>query len=203
MRLYLVSDQTWLKQETLCEAIEKSIDGGVSCVQVREKQLDDENFIILARDIQKLCTTRNIPCIINDNIDVFKVIDADGIHVGQSDISAGDIRTQIGKDKILGVSVQSVQQALLAQEQGADYLGVGAMFNTSSKDDADDVSIDTLKEICSAVNIPVVAIGGISVHNISELYNSGIDGVAVISAILAKEDYTLASKELLQLANLL
>jgi len=134
--------------------------------------------------------------VINDNVDIALAIDADGVHVGQSDMEALDVRKRLGPDKIIGVSAQNVQQALLAQKHGADYLGVGAVFPTGSKDDAEDVSFETLKAICQAVDIPVIAIGGITKENVSELKGSGICGIAVISAIFAQKDIKAATKEL-------
>lgn len=194
--LYAVTDRTWLNGETLYQQVEKAIKGGVTFVQLREKNLDDESFMDEALEIQKLCRKYNIPFVINDNVEIARKIDSDGVHVGQSDMKARNVRSIIGDDKILGVSAQTVEQALLAQKEGADYLGVGAVFPTGSKSDADDVSIETLKEICSAVNIPVVAIGGIGADNVSKLENSGISGIAVISAIFGAEDIESATKNL-------
>ena len=197
--LYAVTDRTWLNDETLYEQVEKAINGGVSFVQLREKRLDEESFLNEASEIQKLCRKYDIPFVINDNVEIAKKINADGVHVGQSDMEAVNVRAIIGDDKILGVSVQTVEQAVLAQKQGADYLGVGAVFPTGSKADAEDVSYETLKAICEAVNIPVVAIGGISVGNVLKLKGSGISGIAVISAIFAAEDIVSATNNLKQL----
>lgn len=197
--LYAVTDRTWLDGKTLYEQVEKSIKGGVTFVQLREKNLDEESFLGEALEIQKLCKIYNIPFVINDNVEIAKKINADGVHVGQSDMKAGNVREILGKDKILGVSAQTVEQALLAQKEGADYIGVGAVFPTGSKADANDVSFDTLKEICTAVNIPVVAIGGISVSNVLNLKKSGISGIAVISAIFASDDIESATKNLKEL----
>ena len=143
-----------------------------------------------------ICKKYQVPFVINDNVDIALAIDADGVHVGQSDMEALDVRKRLGPDKIIGVSAQNVQQALLAQKHGADYLGVGAVFPTGSKDDAEDVSFETLKAICQAVDIPVIAIGGITKENVSELKGSGICGIAVISAIFAQKDIKAATKEL-------
>ncbi len=197
--LYAVTDRTWLNGETLYEQVEKAIKGGVTFVQLREKNLDDESFLSEALEIQKLCKKYNIPFIINDNVEIARRINADGVHVGQSDMKAGNVRAILGGDKILGVSAQTAEQALLAEKEGADYLGVGAVFPTGSKSDADDVSFETLKEICSAVSIPVVAIGGIGAGNVFELENSGISGIAVISAIFAAENIECATKNLKEL----
>ena len=197
--LYAVTDRTWLRGKTLYEQVEKAIRGGVTFVQLREKNLDEVSFQSEALEIQELCRKYNIPFIINDNVEIAKKINADGVHVGQSDMKAGNVRAILGEDKILGVSAQTVEQALIAEKEGADYLGVGAVFPTGSKLDADDVSLDTLKEICSAVNIPVVAIGGIGAGNVLELENSGISGIAVISAIFAAENIESATRNLKEL----
>jgi thiamine-phosphate pyrophosphorylase len=197
--LYAVTDRAWLNGETLYQQVEKAIKGGVTFVQLREKNLDEESFQNEAIEIQKLCRKYNVPFVINDNVEIAKMIDADGVHVGQSDMKAGNVRAIIGEDKILGVSAQTVEQALIAEKEGADYLGVGAVFPTGSKSDADDVSYQTLKEICSAVTIPVVAIGGIGEDNVSKLENSGISGIAVISAIFAADDIESATKSLKKL----
>lgn len=196
MKLYLVSDRQWL-QEPLREAIAKSLEGGVTCVQVREKDMPHEAFVEEVQQIQALCKQQDILCIVNDDIDVMLEANADGIHVGQHDLNAQQVRQRIGNDKILGVSVQTVQQALQAEKEGADYLGVGAMFSTDTKKDADAVSYDTLQAICKAVHIPVVAIGGIHLQNISQLKGSGIAGIAVVSAIMAQTNIKEAAMQLL------
>ena len=197
--LYAVTDRTWLNGETLYEQVEKAIKGGVTFVQLREKNLDGESFLDEALEIQKLCKKYNIPFIINDNVEISRTINADGVHVGQSDMKVGNVRAILGEDKIIGVSAQTVEQAMLAEKEGADYLGVGAVFPTDSKADADDVSYETLKAICEAVSIPVVAIGGIGVGNILKLTGTGICGVAVISAIFAAENIQKATAELKKL----
>lgn len=194
--LYAVTDRHWLKDETLENQVEKALQGGATFLQLREKSLDDDIFLAEAKEIQKLCKKYQIPFVINDNVDIALAIDADGVHVGQSDMEALDVRKRLGPDKIIGVSAQNVQQALLAQKHGADYLGVGAVFPTGSKDDAEDVSFETLKAICQAVDIPVIAIGGITKENVSELKGSGICGIAIISAIFAQKDIKAATKEL-------
>ena len=194
--LYAVTDRTWLNGETLYKQVEKAIKGGVTFVQLREKNLDEKSFLNEALEIQILCKKYNIPFVINDNVEIARKINADGVHVGQSDMKVENVRAIIGNNKILGVSAQTVEQALYAQKEGADYIGVGAVFPTGSKLDADNVSLDTLKEICRAVNIPVVAIGGIGIDNVSKLKNSGITGIAVISAIFASDDIELATKNL-------
>lgn len=194
--LYAVTDRYWLDGRTLTEVVKESLDGGVTFLQLREKTLDDETFLAEACELQELCRSYNVPFVINDNVDIAIKMNADGVHVGQSDMEAGDVRAKLGPDKIIGVSAQTVEQALLAEARGADYLGVGAVFPTGSKDDADDVSHETLKAICEAVSIPVVAIGGIKKDNVMELHGSGICGIAVISAIYAQKNIPEATREL-------
>lgn len=195
--LYAVTDRRWLKEgETLVTRTEEAIDGGVTFVQLREKDLDEENFEREGRELKELCRKRGVPFVINDNVELAAKLDADGVHVGQSDMEALDVRRIIGGDKILGVSAQTVEQAVTAEKHGADYLGVGAVFPTGSKDDAAEVSYDTLKAICHAVKIPVIAIGGITEDNVAELSKSGICGIAVISALYAKEDIKSAAQRL-------
>lgn len=167
-------------------------------MQLREKDASFEEFLEQAREVKEVCKKYNVPFVINDNIEVALAVDADGVHVGQSDMETGSVRQKLGKDKIIGVSTRTVEEALLAQDRGADYLGVGAMFQTSTKLDAADVTFEELKVICKAVEIPVVAIGGISNHNVMELEGTGIDGVAVVSAIFAAEDIQKATKEMKQ-----
>ena len=197
--LYAVTDSHWLNGRTLHSVVKESLEGGVTFVQLREKQLDEAHFMEEAKDLQVLCREYNVPFIINDNVDIALAMDADGVHVGQSDMEAGDVRAKLGPDKIIGVSAQTVEQALLAQERGADYLGVGAVFHTDSKADAADISHETLKAITEAVDIPVIAIGGISKENVSELSGTGICGIAVISAIFAEKDIKNATKKLKKL----
>ena len=194
--VYAVTDRHWLNGRTLYEVVKESLDGGVTFLQLREKDLDDENFLKEAVELKGLCKEYKVPFVINDNVDIAIKMDADGVHVGQSDMEAGDVRAKLGPDKIIGVSAQTVEQAILAEQRGADYLGVGAVFPTGSKDDADDVSLETLKAICEAVSIPVVAIGGITLENTPQLAGTGISGVAVISAIYAQEDIRKASEDL-------
>ena len=194
--LYAVTDRKWTKSMTLCEQVEEAIKGGATFVQLREKELDDRAFFAEAEDIKCVCKKYGVPFVINDNVDIAIKADADGVHIGQKDMEAGYVRSLIGEDKILGLSVQTREQAIAAEKMGADYLGVGAVFATSSKDDADAVSYAELKAICEAVQIPVVAIGGITADNILELAGSGISGAAVISAIFAAEDIQKAAKEL-------
>ena len=194
--LYAVTDRAWLRGETLYGQVEKALKGGATFMQLREKNLDEEHFLQKAVEIKELCKKYHVPFVINDNVDIAVKMDAYGVHVGQSDMEAGDVRAKLGPDKIVGVSAQTVEQAVLAEKRGADYLGVGAVFSTGTKLDADDVSYETLKAICEAVSIPVVAIGGITKDNLMELKGSGIDGIAVVSAIFAQENIEEATKEL-------
>lgn len=186
--LYAVTDRAWLDGNTLYSQVEQAIEGGATMVQLREKNLQDELFWQEAVEIQKLCKAYSIPFIVNDNVEIARKIHADGVHVGQKDMAAGDVRKLLEPDQILGVSAQTVEQAVLAEKQGADYLGVGAVFPTGTKADAQEVSVETLTQICGAVNIPVVAIGGITRDNIARLQGSGIYGVAVVSAIFAAQN---------------
>lgn len=186
--LYAVTDRYWLNGDTLLNQVERAIKGGATFVQLREKNMSHDEFLAEAKEIKELCAKYKVPFVINDEVDIAIEIDADGVHVGQSDMNAMDVRALIGPDKILGVSAQTVEQAKLAKENGADYLGVGAVFPTGSKDDADEVSHEELKKICDAVDIPVIAIGGITSDNVIELSGSGICGIAVISAIFGQKD---------------
>ena len=194
--LYAVTDRHWLDGRTLKEVVLESLEGGVTMLQLREKHLDEAHFLEEAKELQTLCRSWHVPFLINDNVEIALAMEADGVHVGQSDMAAGDVRKKLGADKIIGVSAQTVEQALLAEKAGADYLGVGAVFPTSSKDDANEVTYETLKAICSAVSIPVVAIGGITQENIHRLAGSGICGAAVISAIYAEPNIKKAAAEL-------
>ena len=194
--LYAVTDRSWLRGRTLREQVREALEGGATFVQLREKNLDEAQFLAEAKEIQKLCKAYHVPFVINDNVKIAGEIDADGVHVGQSDMEALDVRRKLGPDKIIGVSAQTVEQALKAQEHGADYLGVGAVFPTGSKADAVEVRHETVKAICEAVDIPVIAIGGITKENVKELAGCGICGIAVISAVFAQEDIESAAREL-------
>ncbi|MEG1845628.1 MAG: thiamine phosphate synthase [Oscillospiraceae bacterium] len=199
MALYAVTDRSWLSNETIEQQVEKALKGGVTLIQLREKHMSDDDFLAEALRVKEICKKYNVPLIINDNVEVAIKSDADGIHVGQSDMDALNVRKRLGNDKIIGVSAGTVNEALIAEKSGADYLGVGAVFSTSTKLDANNVSLSTLTEICDKINIPVVAIGGISKYNVKELSGTGIDGVAVVSAIFAEKDIESATKELKKL----
>ncbi|MFU7515341.1 thiamine phosphate synthase [Clostridium sp. HCS.1] len=197
--LYAVTDRAWLSNRTLEHDVEEALKGGVTILQLREKNLEEKDFLEEAININMLCKKYNVPFIVNDNVDIAIKCNADGVHVGQSDLNAETVRKIIGQDKILGVSAKNKEEALIAEKMGADYLGVGSIFTTSTKLDADYVSIEELKNICESVSIPVVAIGGISEENIRELKGSKIDGVAVVSAIFAKENIKEGTKEFIKI----
>lgn len=194
--LYAVTDRKWLNGRRLDEVVEQAIKGGAGMIQLREKGLDHESFLSEAISLKKLCSKYHVPLIINDNVSIAVQADADGVHVGQSDLDAADVRSIIGPDKILGVSAHSLEEARLAVRHGADYLGVGAAFATGSKSDVNVIDHRVYSEICDNVEIPVVAIGGINKDNISELKGSGISGAAVISAVFAAADISKAAAEL-------
>ena len=196
MLLYAVTDRAWVGEQTLYQQVESALKGGATCVQLREKHLDDADFLQEAIEIHALCQQYGVPLFINDNVDVAVKCHAEGIHVGQSDMEALDVRRKLGPDKIIGVSAQTVEQALLAEKHGADYLGVGAAFSTHTKTDVDVLPEGRLKEICDSVDVPVVAIGGIHKDNILKLKGSGADGVALVSAIFSAEDIEAECKEL-------
>ena len=196
LKLYLVTDRQWTGEQSLLEQVEESIQGGVSIIQLREKSLDDESFLKEAIQMRELASRYEIPFIVNDNDLVALRSEADGIHIGQNDLAIQEVRKIVGPNRIIGVSAQTVEQAITAQQNGADYLGVGAVFSTTTKTDAVEVTYETLKAICEAVTIPVVAIGGITVDNVHQLKGSGIEGVAVVSAILAQKNIKKAAEDL-------
>ena len=200
MRLYAVTDRAWVGRQSLWEQVEAALKGGVTCVQLREKELSQDEFLAEAMDISILCRKYGIPLFINDNVDIAIACHADGIHVGQNDLEAAQVRQRVGANMMIGVSVHSVAEALEAVKQGADCLGVGAMFATSTKTDVDVLPMETLRAICDAVEIPVVAIGGINRDNIPRLSGTGVDGVALVSAIFGAEDIEKECRQLRQLA---
>lgn len=188
LRLYAVTDRTWLGGQTLLEQVEQALLGGVSLVQLREKELDEGSFLREAIDMAKLCHRYGVPLIINDNVEIARHSGADGVHVGQEDMEAGAVRSVLGSGMIVGVTAKTLDQALRAQEAGADYLGSGAVFGSATKTDAKSMTTELLRSICNGVSIPVVAIGGINRDNILKLAGTGIDGVAVVSGIFAAAD---------------
>ena len=202
LRLYAVTDRAWAADEDAFLAqVEDAVDGGATFVQLREKHLNDEAFLAEAERFVALCRRKGVVSIINDNVEIAARTGADGVHVGQEDLAAGRVRQLLGPDKIIGVSAHTVEEALAAQAAGADYLGTGAAFVTGTKTDAKPISRETIRAICAAVDIPVVAIGGITRDNILELKGCGLDGVAVVSALFAQKDVKAAAEELLALSN--
>lgn len=201
MLLYAVTDRMWLKEgESLADVCKEALDHGITCLQVREKELDEAAFEEEARELKELCGRYHVPCLINDSVEIALAVDADGVHVGQSDIKGRDIRAMIGPDKILGMTARTVEEAREAQAAGADYIGAGAVFGTSTKKNARKMSMEQLQEITSSVSIPVVAIGGINEGNLAELAGSGAAGAAVVSAVFGAEAPGEAVSRLLQLA---
>lgn len=194
--LYLVTDRDILKNINLKEAVEESILGGVTIVQLREKEISSLDFYNIAKEIKIMTDKYNVPLIINDRIDIAQAIDASGVHLGQSDVPCEVARKILGKDKIIGISAHNLEEAIKAQKEGADYIGCGAIFTTNTKKDANKVTSDSLGEIKRKLDIPVVAIGGINENNITKLIGSGIDGVAIVSAILANTNIKDATKKL-------
>lgn len=194
--LYGVTERACLTGRSLESQIEAALQGGVTCLQLREKHLDKEELLEEAKRVKKICESYQVPLILNDDVELMLASDADGVHVGQQDMDARMARELIGPDKILGVSARTVEQALKAEQAGADYLGVGAIFGTSTKEDAKKIDYQTLQDICRAVKIPVVAIGGVSAENVEKLAGSGICGVAAVSAIFAPKDVQKAAAEL-------
>ncbi len=201
--LYGVTDRHWLEDRTLPAVVRESLEGGVTMVQLREKQLDDVQFLEEAVKLRQLCREFRVPFLINDRVDICLAVGADGVHVGQSDMEAGDVRAKLGPDKIIGVTAKTVAQAVLAEQRGANYLGVGAVFPTGTKSDTSVIDHQTLREICTAVSIPVVAIGGIGMENAALLRGSGIRGIAVVSAIYGQKDVRRAAAALKTVAGTL
>ena len=200
MLVYAVTDRAWVGKMSLYQQVEAALQNGATCIQLREKELDDAEFLAEAQEMAALCRRYYVPFIINDNVDIAIACHADGVHVGQEDMAASDVRKRVGDQMMIGVSAHTVEEALEAVRNGADYLGLGAVFSTSTKTDAGAMSFDTLKAICDAVEIPTVAIGGISPANIMQLAGSGVDGVAVVSAIFGAPDPGQATAQLVELS---
>lgn len=200
MLLYAVTDRMWTGKQTLYEQVEDALRGGVTCVQLREKELDEDAFLKEAIEIKELCHKYQVPFFVNDNVEIAIQCGADGIHVGQEDMAAGAVRALVGDQMMIGVSVHTVEEAIEAVKNGADCLGVGAMFSTSTKLDADVLPMQTLSDICHAVDIPVVAIGGLNKNNIAKLAGTGVDGVALVSAIFAAENIENECRELARIS---
>ena len=200
MLLYAVTDRAWVGKQSLYEQVESALKGGATCVQLREKEMDEEAFLQEALELSALCRQYGVPFFINDNVDIAIKCHADGIHVGQEDMAAEQVRQRVGEDMMIGVSVHSVEEALEAVKNGADCLGVGAMFSTSTKTDVDVLPKETLRDICAAVEIPVVAIGGINKSNIAQLSGTGVDSIALVSAIFAAADIENECRQLRRLS---
>ena len=203
LRLYAVTDRRALPAGvTLAQAVEAALDGGVTCLQLREKEASAGEILALARTLLPLCRARRVPLLINDRVDIALAAGADGVHLGQEDLPLPEARTLLGPDRILGATAHTVEEALRAKAEGADYLGVGAMFPTGTKTNTIPTSADTLKAICAAVSIPVVAIGGVTAQNLPTLAGTGIAGAAVVSAIFSQSDLTAAARTLRAAADL-
>ncbi len=200
MLLYAVTDRAWTGKQSLYEQVEEALKGGITCLQLREKNLSDEEFLKEAIKIKALCNKYKVPFFINDNVEVAIKCGADGIHVGQDDMAAGRVRELVGDKMMIGVSTHSVKEAVEAVKNGADCLGVGAIFSTSTKKDASVLDLSVVSDICKAVSVPVVAIGGIKKDNISKLKGTGVDGVALVSAIFAADDIKAECEELRKLS---
>ena len=200
MLLYAVTDRAWVGEQTLYQQVESALKGGATCVQLREKQLGDADFLQEAIQIHALCQQYGVPLFINDNVEVALQCHAEGIHVGQDDMAAAQVRQRVGDEMMIGVSVHSVEEALEAVRHGADCLGVGAAFSTHTKEDVDVLPEGMMKAICDAVDIPVVAIGGIHKENLLRLKGTGVNGVALVSAIFGAEDIEAECRELKALA---
>lgn len=201
LHVYAVTDRAWTGKQTLLEQLETALKAGVTLVQLREKELDDEAFLEEAKAVKALTDRYGVPLLINDNVSVAIACDAAGVHVGQEDLEAGRVRELLGPDKIIGVTAKTVEQAKRAEKAGADYLGSGAVFGSNTKKNAKPMTKELLAQITHAVSIPVVAIGGINRNNILELAGTGIAGAAVVSGIFAEEDIAAAVRELKEKAD--
>lgn len=200
LQLYAVTDRAWTSRQTLLQQVESALKGGATCIQLREKSLNAEEFLEEAIEMKSLCHGYNVPLLINDNVEIALKSGADGVHVGQNDMNPVEVRKILGENSIIGVTAKTVEQALTAQQMGADYLGVGAVFATSTKTDTRQIDYAVFRQICEAVKIPVVAIGGINKENMSQLQGLGMDGFALVSAIFSAEDIETECKELLALS---
>lgn len=196
MLVYAVTDRAWLNRRTLAECVQQAVDGGATFVQLREKDASRDEIIRLANELLPICRKAGVPFVIDDEVEIALEVGADGVHVGQDDMACERARAMLGPEAIVGVSAQTVEQALTAQAAGADYLGVGALIPTPTKPDAVDVTFDELRAICDAVDIPVVGIGGLNARTVAQLKGSHVDGAAVVSAIFAAEDCKAAAREL-------
>lgn len=198
MTLYAVTDAAWTGEKTLIQQVKEALEGGITFLQLREKHLSEEEFLREAVEIKRLTDQYQIPFVINDNIEIAQKAGADGVHVGQDDMPVEEVRKILGEDKIIGVSAHNVEEAVRAEQGGADYLGVGAVHTTTTKENTSAVSMEEMKKICQTVSIPVVAIGGIKKNNMNVLSGTGVDGIAVVSAIFAAKNIKEETKELLE-----
>ena len=198
LKLYVVTDRSWLNGESLRDQVEKALRGGASFVQLREKNLDRERFLAEAVELRSLCRQYQVPFVVNDNVEIARLCDADGVHIGQEDMALSEARKMLGAGKIIGVTCKTVEEALKAQADGADYIGSGAMFQSTAKPGAKPITVERLREICAAVSIPVVAIGGITRENVTRLRDTGIAGVAVVSAVFQQKDIEQAARALFE-----
>lgn len=201
LRLYAVTDRSWVGQRSLFDQVEEAIKGGATCIQLREKSLGFEEFLAEAKDMAALCHRFGVPLLINDQVEIARQSGADGVHVGQDDMCAQDIRREMGGDFIIGVTAKTIEQALAAQEAGANYLGSGAVFGSTTKQNAKPMTRETLRSICDAVSIPVIAIGGINAGNIEQLAGTHLAGVAIVSGIFAAADIEAECRKLLALSD--
>ncbi len=197
--LYLVTDRALMSTKTLEEAVQQAINGGCTMIQLREKEVSSLEFYQTALSIKAITEKHKVPLLINDRVDIALAVGADGVHIGQSDMPANVVRKLVGSAMLLGVSVSTVQEAIRAVKDGADYIGVGAMYPTDSKTDTKLVSMNELQRIRNAVSIPIVVIGGVNKKTVPDFAGTGIDGLAVISAVISQEDITAASKDLIKL----
>lgn len=198
MTLYAVTDAAWTGEKTLIQQVKEALEAGITFLQLREKHLSEKEFLREAVEIKRLTDQYQIPFVINDNIDIAQKAGADGVHVGQDDMPVEEVRKILGEDKIIGVSAHNVEEAVRAEQGGADYLGVGAVHTTATKENTSAVSMEEMKKICQTVSIPVVAIGGIKKNNMNVLSGTGVDGIAVVSAIFAAKNIKEETKELLE-----
>lgn len=197
LKLYAITDRQWLKEKTLPRAVEEAIKGGATFIQLREKDTPYDQFKAIAIEVKKITDKYNIPFVINDNVELCKEIDADGVHVGADDMSVKKAREILGENKIVGGTARTLERAIKAYNEGADYLGIGAVFNTTTKSGTTRMTKELAQEINKTVNIPTVAIGGINKENASKLKDYGVSGIAVVSAVFAQDNITEACKELI------
>ncbi len=201
LKLYAITDRRWLKNKTLPQAVEEAIKGGSTLIQLREKDISYDKFKQIALEVQKVTKRLGVPLIINDNIELCKEIDADGVHVGAEDMSVKKAREILGSEKIIGGTARTLERAVKAYNEGADYIGIGAVFATSTKEGTTHMTRELAREIHSTVNIPAVAIGGINEDNVSKLWDYGVKGIAVVSAVFASDNITSACQKLLSEVN--